>query len=329
MSDENTHSSIFISYAWGGGLEKKEWVRESIVAALEWQYAVFWDRDSIGFGESIDTAIGLALSERPILVLCLCDEDYLEAAQRIGSGLHRELQILQRIADEPSVRIVPLMFGERCAEHLPKPLAGRLYLDLQPLLQHGLDLGAALLDVVDGVSQAQVQKRIAADVARHQLRKRVLSYLQKQPLTLWGNGRTHEVTVCSDDKRPYLLLAPQWMWDSNEWGFMLSDDNPTFCPTKGRWHWDRFSPSRGMRALGTAALSVFFPHWLGEVAQSALNAGGVVLAEKFFTQVDVMEAFTFNVDDLVTSLIVDYKGYGVLEQLLEAVDTGPVNQVLS
>ncbi|EPE1340944.1 hypothetical protein ACSGVL_001631 [Salmonella enterica] len=51
MKDEEDNLSVFISYAWGGALEKKEWIRQHIVESLKWKYPVFWDRDSIGFGE--------------------------------------------------------------------------------------------------------------------------------------------------------------------------------------------------------------------------------------------------------------------------------------
>lgn len=31
MKDEEDNLSVFISYAWGGALEKKEWIRQHIV----------------------------------------------------------------------------------------------------------------------------------------------------------------------------------------------------------------------------------------------------------------------------------------------------------
>lgn len=68
MKDEEDNLSVFISYAWGGALEKKEWIRQHIVESLKWKYPVFWDRDSIGFGESIDACISKALDQRPLMV---------------------------------------------------------------------------------------------------------------------------------------------------------------------------------------------------------------------------------------------------------------------
>ncbi|MGO4367774.1 toll/interleukin-1 receptor domain-containing protein [Pseudomonas sp. PAB10] len=325
MADSEKRGSVFISYAWGGSWEGKEWVRERIVANLDWRFNVFWDRDSIPYGETIERAIGTALSERPMLVLCLCDQAYLEAAQRIGSGLHSELRALSQIAGEPGVRIVPLIFDDGCAERLPTPLIGRLYLDLRPLHQRGLDLGTALLGVAENISQGRVQHGINQQLAIFNLRRRALEYLQRQPLTIWGNALTHEVTVRPDDRPPFLLLAPQWMWNSDKWSFMLSDENSTYCPTKGRWHWDHFTPSLGMRALGTAVLSTFFPQLGNLEEQPLLNAGGVLLAVHFFSIVKVTEPFTFDADDLITFLFASDEGFAMLEELLNAVDTQAVS----
>ncbi len=73
MTEQDKGTSIFISYAWGEGFEKKEWVRRSIVASLDWRHDVFWDRDNIAFGEMITGAIRKALTNRPLMVICLCD----------------------------------------------------------------------------------------------------------------------------------------------------------------------------------------------------------------------------------------------------------------
>ncbi|MFD4836364.1 toll/interleukin-1 receptor domain-containing protein [Achromobacter sp. NPDC058515] len=319
MADTDKDGAIFISYAWGGGLEHKEWVRQRVVGNLDWHYRVFWDRDSIGFGASIDGAISAALAQRPVLVFCLCDHDYLSAAERVGSGLHRELRMLAQMADEPGVKIVPLILEKLNADRLPEPLAGRVYLNLEPLHSRGLDLGTALLGVADGRSQAEVKIGVNAQVAAFNLRQGVLAYLSQQPLSLWGNGNTHEVTVHRDGLPPEQLLAPQWMWHSNEWNFMLSDETPTFCPTKGRWHWDLSTPSRGMQALGTAVLSAFFPQLTGEDEQRVLCKGGARLASNFFRTVLVSEPFHFDMNDLVTFLINDREGYEVLAKLLDAV----------
>lgn len=234
MTAENA-SSIFISYAWGKGFQKKEWVRQGIVADLNWKHDVFWDRDSIALGESIERTIAEALAKRPLLVLCLCDQDYLEAAQRTGSGLYDELRMLAQIATEPGVKIVPLILESNCAERLPSPLIGRLYLNLQPLHSLNLNIGMSILGVAEGLSQAQLQIDINNQLAIFHLRQRALGFLKQRPLTIWGSGRNHEVTVRPDDAAPYLLKPPQWMWESSDWDYLLNDDEPTFCPTKGRW----------------------------------------------------------------------------------------------
>jgi hypothetical protein len=320
MTEAETHGSIFISYAWGNGLKNKEWVRQSIVANLNWLHDVFWDRDSIAFGESIDGAISKALAKRPVLVLCLCDQDYLNAAHRVGSGLFRELKMLSKIADEPGVRIVPLILEADCIERLPEPLIGRAYLNLQPLHQLNLNIGIAVLGVAEGLSQAQVQNEINDQLATFKLRQRTLNYLQQRPLTIWGNGRNHEVTVYPQGAAPYLLQPPQWMWESDSWNYMLDDDCPTFCPIKGRWHWELSTSSLEIRPLGTAVISTFFPQLTGEDEQKMLNTGGMLLASWFFKTVLIDEAFNFDADDLVDFLISRDEGAKVLEGLLDATD---------
>ncbi|VVQ07680.1 toll/interleukin-1 receptor domain-containing protein [Pseudomonas fluorescens] len=316
MQEEEKKGAIFISYAWGGPLEHKEWLRQRIIKPLGWKYRVFWDRDSIGFGESIDKTIAYALDQRPISVFCICDRDYLVAAQRVNSGLHRELQMLTRIADCDGVRIIPLIFDAGSAADLPEPLAGRAYLNVQPLHEHGLNLSSVLLAVADGATQAQVNTYMAGRLKAHDLRQQAIAYFSQQNMELWGNARTHEVRIYQVGREPRLLLPAQWMWDSDEWGFMLGDDNPTYCPSQGRWHWDYFSPSRGMRALGTATMSVFFSDRETLDDQAMLASAGAVLARSVFAMTYKTEAFNLAPDELINLLINDAEGYAALEHLL-------------
>lgn len=320
MTTAEHGGSIFISYAWGAGFEKKEWVRQGIVACLNWKHDVFWDRDTMALGELVERTIGKALAKRPLLVLCLCDQDYLEAAQRIGSGLHEELRLLAQIADKPEVRIVPLILESGCAERLPVPLIGRLYLNLQHLHSLNLDIGMTILGVAEGLTQAELQSDINDRLAAFHLRQRALSFLKRRPLTIWGSGRNHEVTVRPDDAAPYLLKPPQWMWESSSWNYLLDDDEPTFCPAKGRWHWEYVQLSTEMRPLGTAAVSTFFPKLTGKREQGLLNTVGTLLASKFFRMVEISEPFTFDANDLVNHLIRDHEGFDVLELLLDAAE---------
>jgi hypothetical protein len=248
------------------------------------------------------------------------NQDYLEAAQRIGSGLYEELRLLAQIADKPGVRVVPLILESGCAERLPAPLIGRLYLNLQPLHSRNLDIGMTILGVAEGLSQAQLQSEINDRLAVFHLRQRTLSFLKLRPLTIWGSGRNHEVTVRPDDAAPYLLKPPQWMWESSSWNYLLDDDEPTFCPTKGRWHWEYVQISTEMRPLGTAVVSTFFPKLTDKREQGLLNTVGTLLASRFFRMVEISEPFTFDADDLVNHLIRDREGFDVLEQLLDAAE---------
>ncbi|WP_339466780.1 toll/interleukin-1 receptor domain-containing protein [Pseudomonas sp. EA_65y_Pfl2_P74] len=208
MTEAEKCGSIFISYAWGDGLENKEWVRQRIVDRINWSNDVFWDRDSIHYGESIDGVIAQELSKRPILILCLCDHDYVKSAQKKGSGVYRELEMLKKISSEPGVRIVPLIIKSGCVDELPEPLVGRLYLNLQPLQELNLDIGMAVMGGVEGVKPAQIQREINAKLAAHKLQQRALKYLQSGEVIVWGNGRNHEVTVYRDRSSPALLLPP-------------------------------------------------------------------------------------------------------------------------
>ena len=316
MQEEQQKDAIFISYAWGGPLQHKEWIRQRIVKPLDWKYRVFWDRDSIGFGESIDKTITRALAQRPINVFCICDSDYLVAAQRVNSGLYRELQMLTQIADLDGVRIIPLIFDSDSAVDLPDPLAGRAYLNVHPLHERGLDLSTVLLGVADGATQAQVNSYIAGRLKANDLRRLADAYFSQQSLEFWGNARTHEVRVHESGQAPRLLLPAQWMWDSDEWGFMLGDENPTYCPSKGRWHWDYFTPSRGMRALGTAVMSAFFPGREDPDDQALLASAGAVLARCVFAMTYKTEAFNLAPAEVINILINDADGYAALEHLV-------------
>ncbi|ANH98584.1 hypothetical protein A8L59_14565 [Pseudomonas koreensis] len=318
MLKEEEKDAIFISYAWGGSLHQKEWLRQRIIEPLDWKYRVFWDRDSIGFGESIDKVIARALEQRPINVFCICDSDYLVAAQRVNSGLHRELQMLTQIADHVGVRIIPLIFDADSSADLPEPLAGRAYLNVHPLHERGLDLSSLLLGVADGATQAQVNTHIAERLKADDLRQLAKAYFRRQNMELWGSARTHEVRVFQTGQQPRLLLPAQWMWDNNEWGGMLGDDNPTYCPSKGRWHWDYFSPSRGMCALGTATMSAFFPDRESSGDQAMLTSAGAILARSVFAMTYKTEAFNLAPAELINILLNDAEGYAALEHLVSS-----------
>ncbi|WP_313049171.1 toll/interleukin-1 receptor domain-containing protein [Pseudomonas soli] len=320
MTTLESSSSIFISYAWGEDWKKKEWVRQDIVEMLTNHHDVFWDRDSIAVGELPERAIGNALAKRPLLVLCLCDKDYLKAAQRIGSGLYDELQMLERIADEPDVRVFPLILEPDCAECLPAPLARRIYLDLQPMRSLGLSLGTTILGLAAGWSQAQLISDISARIHVSQLRKRALGFLSRYPITILGNGLNHEVTVMTAVDPPYLLKPPRWMWESSRWNYVLNEDEPTFCPSKGRWHWECIELSNEIRPLGTAVVATFFPQLTRENDQELLTTAGMLIASRFFRLVRLDEPFTFDAEDLVRCLMSEHLGFNVLEQLLDAVD---------
>ena len=320
MTESDNRGSIFISYAWGESFENKEWVRRHIVSYLEWNHDVFWDRDNIDYGELPDVVISKQLAKRPLTVLCLCDQDYLQSAKKEGSGLSRELQMLAEIIGQPGVRVIPLILESGCTGHLPDPLINRIYLNLQPLIQRKIDIGMTLADLAEGCSQAVVQSGINKTLAAFKLRERANTYPRKTPITLWGNPQNHEVTVYSEEAAPYLLKPPKWMWESDRWNYMLNDDGPTFCPTKGIWHWECCAISLDIRPLSTAAVSTFFPQLTSVDEQELLNTAGILLASKLFKNFKINEIFTFSAEDLTTYLINSEEGFHILERLLDAAE---------
>lgn len=244
----------------------------------------------------------------------------MNAAQSSGSGLYKELRQLEKIADKPGVRIVPLILESDCAECLPTPLLGRLYLDLQPLYSLDLDIGPIICGVAEGLSQAPLQREINDRLIAFRLRQRALRLMKRCPLTIWGSGQNHEVMVRPTDAAPYLLKPPQWMRKSNSWNYLLDEDGPTFCPLKGRWHWEYIQISTEMRPLAAAVVSTFFPGLTEKSEQVLLNSAGALLASRFFRMIEINEPFTFNADDLINNLIFDQEGFDILEQLLDAAE---------
>ncbi|MHA6911231.1 toll/interleukin-1 receptor domain-containing protein [Ralstonia pseudosolanacearum] len=305
---------VFISYAWGGALERKEWLRDDVVLHLSSQFSVFWDRDSISFGKDCDEVISEVLAQRPITVLCLCDNEYIVSASRVGSGLHRELTMLAEIANSDGVRVIPIILDNECRSNLPRPIAGRTYLDLSAVHAKGLSLGWAVLAVASGATQAQVAGLLSDQLRTAEVRSKAIEYFSNSPMALHGSARTHVVT----DDRGRILLPPQWMWDSSQWKHMLSDDFETFCPAKGVWHWDHWSASRGMQALGTAACAAFFSSEVGgEGDVSAMERVGILLAEGFFSFVRKDESFNLGSEEFVDILIAR-GGVDILDRLLSA-----------
>lgn len=314
MNNAECPQNIFISYAWGDGMKRKEWVRNGIVSSLDWKYPVFWDRDSIGFGESIDQRIAQALSLRPLTVFCLCDGDFLRASGVEGSGLQRELALLGAIAGTTGVRIIPVILEAEVAEHLPGPLQGLVYVNLVALHQRRLHLGHALLALTEGATQAQLSAYLKHEVDQADLRVRALAYMHQQDVQIWGNAHTHEVTLAPMQ----LLTAPAWMWESADWNYMLQDDNPDFCPAKGRWPWDYTSNRpRGSRALGAAVMSAFFPQCTAPAYHWALEAEGVALTIGIFSMTRSSEAFLIDGQRLVQELLCTSEGARALRHLLD------------
>jgi hypothetical protein len=307
--------SVFISYAWGSSLAKKEWLRDQIVSQLELHnFAVFWDRDNILFGQNIDQVIRSALAVRPLTIVCICDADFIEGAKRANSGLFRELMMIADISGDDSVRILPVILDNGYGNTLPEVLSGRMYLDLTTLhtrkLQIGTVLGAALL----GASQAQVAALIDEQIEIAKLWARAAKYFGCGQVGFIGDARTH--IVRSNDSK--LLVPPAWMYQASRWSHRLADDVPGFSPSKGIWHWDHWSPSTGMRALGAAAMSAFFPTKTNNEDIGAIEHCGAVLAVRIIAMTKKTEHLQFDWREMVQCITTSDAGLQALNRLLPA-----------
>jgi hypothetical protein len=306
--------SIFVSYAWGGSLEKKEWLRNQVVASLRHpDYSLFWDRDSIPYGlQTIDEVINQALAARPIVVLCFCDEDYCKAATKIDSGLSKELNSIAQIISQDSVRVVPIILQEECKSILPSLFRGRPYLDLSELHRKKLFLGKAILSLVLGATQTEIISQVEKQIQLEELREKANTHFKFNSLTFHGNARTHE--VLNDNGQP--LFPPIWMQESSNWSYLFSDESTDFNPQKGVWHWDHWTPSRGMCALGTAICTEFFPGNTGDADIAALEQCGKILARKEISMIKKTEPFILDSDRLIQILLSDPEGEVSVARLL-------------
>ncbi len=310
---DNANTQIFISYAWGENLNNKEWIREQIINCLELEYNLFWDRDSIAFGDSIDLAIQRALATRPLKIFCLCDRDYVSSSKKIGSGLHQELHMLSAISSDFDVKIIPIILDRSCLRELPTPLIGKAYLDLSEFRARNLFLGDAMQLLASNATQSEILSWIDLTIRKDDLGKLAREYFHRQPARFIGNARTHKVSI--NYTQP--LFAPQWMWNSTEWNNMLNDENDTYCPVEGRWHWDYFSPGRSMQALGTAIIAHFFPHDVEKETQWAIEEAGKILAVRFISFNRQEEPFILDIEDIIISLMHNDNGCHVLDYLLK------------
>jgi len=307
--------SIFVSYAWGDTLEKKEWLRDQVITCIKHpDFSIFWDRDSIPYGrQTIDETINQALAARPIVVLCICDTDYCQAASETGSGLWKELNLMEEIIGKEEVRIIPIILQEECKLKLPSLLQGLPYLDLSELHHKKLFLGQAVLSLVLGETQAKIISQIATQIRLAELREKANKHFQFNTLVFYGNARTHEVLNSSGQ----MLLPQKWMIErSNYWTYRLSEDSIYFSPQKGIWYWREGEPSLTVHALGTAVCAAFFQEKTNDADIRALEHCGKILAEKEFSYIKESDFFELDATRLIKMLLSDPEGEASVTQLL-------------
>ncbi|PHM23430.1 hypothetical protein [Xenorhabdus budapestensis] len=209
--------------------------------------------------------------------------------------------MLSELSSDPDVKIIPIVLDQSCLAELPVPLVGRAYLDLSEFRKRGLFLGSVMQHLAGDVTQSEMLAWISYTIRKDDLYKSAREYFHRTSVRFMGNARTHQVSI--NFMQP--LLAPQWMWDSPEWGYMLNDEHDTYCPTKGRWHWDYFSPGRSMQSLGTAMVAQFFPDDAKEELQWAIEDVGRILAVSFISMIRKEEAFVLDVDEIIMCISSD------------------------
>lgn len=313
-SAPNPVASVFISYAWGGPLHKKEWLRTRVLDLLICSFDTFWDRDSLGYGNSIDAAIEAALRARPLVVFCLCDSDYCKAAETVGSGLNRELGLLASTCVSDTVRLVPVILDQRCIPALPPLLRGRTYLDIADLLGDDFYVGDLLASVVLGASQTEIEESISRKKRIRRIRRFADSHFAGTKLVLHGNANTHVVSLNLGGRS--VLTPPVWMQNSPDWAHVVADDYEYFSPSRGIWEWDHSTPSRGMLALGTAVCAIYFPDCGSNADIKAIEQAGRILAIKEFSFIKHREPFVFDSGTLTNCRVLSDEGLQALEQLL-------------
>ena len=294
--------------------EKKESLRQHLIDDFKLLgFPIFWDRDSVGYGDSIDAVIAKALDNRPIHILCMCDDDYFQASSREGSGLQRELEMISSIADSDGVRIMPIILEESCKNLLPQVLRSRMYLDLTMLHTEGLPFGEVLVSAVAGAKQPEIAEQIFQQLRANKLVKIARKYFAENPVDLYGDARTHEVRI--NDRQ--LLLPPEWMHTVTRWSARVRDDSPEFSPMKGIWHWDHWTTSTGMRAFGTAVISTMFPTKYSVEDIATIEYCGDIIAQNIISFTKKTEPLTVTDDEIFRCIVSNKRGLKALERLLQ------------
>lgn len=291
MSQSNP--KVFISYAWGGDFRKKEWLKERVLWSL-YNMEVFWDRESVLHGQTADLLIEKALSERPLIVICMVDADYVRASAKSDSGLYRELQLIKRVRDQESVRVVPLILEPGLKNELHEALHGLTYLDVSAIASLHSSMGLVVDALVRGYTQRQVLNFVEHIAAGWELRQRLMSNLSWFDGCYYGCPDTREVRL----NHGQLLVVPDWMKESQEWRNAAREEQQDFNPSLGIWHWDHFSCSVGMRALGVALMDRMFPKAAVQGMAAELKVLGVQLAQNQISMTKRYETLLISASDI-------------------------------
>ena len=105
------------------------------------------------------------------------------------------------------------------------------------------------------------------------------------------------------------------MYQVSRWSFRMAENVPGFCPNNGIWHWDHWSTSTGMRALGVAAISAIFPDKSNEKEIAAIEHCGDIIAQRIFAMVKETEAFSVKGKEMIQCIAMERGGLEALAEL--------------
>lgn len=311
MSSKNKYF-VFISYAWGGPFERKEWLRRDVIRYLDVaDSTVFWDRDSIPLGHPIDDSIRTALSRKPLVIFCICDQDYVQSAKTRGSGVHVELEMISVLGHQTDTQVIPVVVDDAVLASLPAPLAGRTFLNLAPLRESGLPLGPILRSAVCGASQREILGKISRHLREASVWEKAEAHFQQGIHEIIGDAQSHRVRTNTGQ----LITAPQWMYDDDSWNYRASAKQDGYEPGAGIWAWSLGQQGASIQTLGAAICSAYFP---GKLTSNlpAIIKGGNTLAKHVLSAVDRQEPLVTGWREFVAAMLHVDGGLEAIERLL-------------
>lgn len=242
-----------------------------------------------------------------LVVLCMCDSAYCEAAKTPGTGVHSEVQALSRMQGAVGVKIVPIFLEAHATigPRLPPLLVGRLGVAMYAARERRLSIVLPLLRLLNGGAQEDVQGEVDDIVATYNLREKLKRAVSGRFTVMSGDPRTHRVRVDDDDLCVIDVLSCR-----PEIAYYLrieSDEGQT------RWHWS--GCGTGPSTLGAAIVGHCFPGATLSDTNDLVH-GGRLLAVEVFQYIHLNEPMMLFPDDVVAALTSDAHARETAERLL-------------